>query len=53
MFTLNKIMNTDKGRLVLSFMSESVCWSTEQLRIEIKHQKCLAKVFINKLRGAN
>jgi len=51
MLTLNKLMNTDRGKLVLFFMSETVCWTTEQLQFEIKQQKGLAKVFIKKLRG--
>tara|TARA_R100001126_G_C4824198_1_gene148315 strand:+ start:41 stop:178 length:138 start_codon:yes stop_codon:yes gene_type:complete len=44
-------MNTDRGKLVLIFMSETVCWTTEQLQFEIKQQKGLAKVFISKLRS--
>ena len=50
MLTLNKLMNTDRGKLVLIFMSETVCWTTDQLQFEIKQQKGLAKTFIRKLR---
>ena len=39
MLTLNKLMNTDRGKMVLIFMSETVCWTTEQLQFEIKQQK--------------